>query len=112
MTHVSRRRTRRAALAAVVLAATGLVSACLPPPPAFAPVASTARAPQWPVVADPHVMVDGGTYYVYGSDNSSYFPVRAVTDLSTVWSSGNWQAGMRNAMPNKPAWAKAAHICA
>ena len=112
MTHVSRRRTRRAALAAVVLAATGLVSACLPPPPAFAPVASTARAPQWPVVADPHVMVDGGTYYVYGSDNSSYFPVRAVTDLSTVWSSGNWQAGMRNAMPNKPAWAADWHLWA
>jgi len=99
------RRTRRAALAVGMLVAAGLVSACLPPPPAISPVVSTAQAPQWPVVADPHVMVDNGTYYVFGSDNAVYSPVRAVTDLSRYYSRSEWQAGLRTAMPTKPAWA-------
>jgi hypothetical protein len=83
------------------------VAACQPPPPLGTVSAQTASRPQWPMLADPSVMVDGGQYYLFSSTHGGYrMPVYVVDSLSTVYDNvGDWVFSTREGMPTHPSWA-------
>jgi hypothetical protein len=99
------RTSRRLLLMAATVAT--FAAACAPAPSYGTPAASTApqSAVRWPHTADPYVLVDGATSWVFASDNGRRMPVRGVTDLDRVYSPAAWEAGLVEGMPQRPAWA-------
>ena len=99
------RRRRITALLATVAVLAIVATACKPPPPLGTVTGHAAAAPQWPNLADPFVMADGGHYYVYGSNTFVRVPVQQVDSLTQVVDDNTWFFQTRNAMPSRPAWA-------
>ncbi len=99
-------RSRRAARVLAAALLLGLVlAACKPAPPLGSPVPSQAQTPNIPNIADPSVLLDNGTYYVYGSNNFRFTPVTRISDPLRIYDLVTWQLNTTNAMPTLPAWA-------
>jgi hypothetical protein len=95
-----------AALAPVALL---VLSACVPAPESgIVVVPTTVTTPQWPDAADPFVLPDGGGYHVFSSHTiwggTFRMPVRAVDDLTRVYSPQDWVDVTVEGMPRRPAW--------
>jgi hypothetical protein len=89
----------------LVLVGTLALAACKPPPPLGTVATQPAAPPQWPNLADPSVLADGGHYYVYGSNTFVRLPVQQVDSLAQVVDDNTWFARTREAMPSRPVWA-------
>jgi hypothetical protein len=97
-----RRRTVATVLGLVAACA---LAACQPAPPLGSVVTQAAATPQWPNLADPFVMPDGGHYFVYGSNTFDRLPVHQVDSLTQVVGDSPWFSQTTEAMPSRPAWA-------
>jgi Glycosyl hydrolases family 43 len=104
---VRRRRAPKTALLWVCLAAALVASACQPPPPLGIVTGQSVSAPQWPMLADPSVMADGGRYYLFSSTHAGFrMPVYVVDSLATTYTDlGAWIRSTREGMPANPPWA-------
>lgn len=93
-----RRPLRPAALCVLAAGVAGLLAGCLPPPP-LGPVGrpGTVAAPRYANTADPFVLKDGGTFYLFGSDAGLRAPV--ITSASLDGSGTRTEA-----MPSPVPW--------
>jgi hypothetical protein len=60
-------------------------------------------------IADPSILVDGGRYYAYGSNQTGSFPLNvSVVDTADfdTWDPGTGVPAPRDALPNLPSWAR------
>ncbi len=105
MHRTQRRPRRRAALAIGAIVLLLATSACGPElgRPAIRQVPN---APSVFDNADPAVLVDGGTVYLYGSSNNMKLPVRVISSFtgSLADSQQEWARNPVDAMPTRPAW--------
>jgi hypothetical protein len=83
-----------------------VAAACQPPPPLGTVTRQSASRPQWPLLSDPAVMVDGGRYHVFGSAHAGRrIPVYTVDSLTKVYDWNEWVFSTREALPVAPPWA-------
>jgi hypothetical protein len=81
-------------------------AACQPPPPLGTVTRQSAAPPQWPMLADPWVLADGGRYYLFASTHAGFrMPVYAVDSLATTYEWTPWVFSTREGMPVHPPWA-------
>ena len=101
----------RSIVLSIVMTALIAVTACAPEPGEVVRPTSLG-SPQLPNIADPALLLDAGTTYVYGTSNWLRVPVVALTDLSTVHTPNEMYGLARDAMPSRPAWVATSDIWA